>query len=219
MEHLHNIVSNSIKILIARGYNVSAYKDILSMSVEEFEEYTHVLLGTNTNYSNSDIRRVCNMECSHIKDKSRKILVFFVARERGETFINSKNISEVVANAGRYKEIIIVSNANFASQAKDKLETVTVGITHFRDTELTYCVTERIEYSPHYLLNEEETSQFLKDNNVKKSQLPQMLGTDIICRWFNFPVDSIIRIDRNDYGISVLTPHTTNYRLVVKKEK
>lgn len=217
MEHLHNIVSNSLKILIARGYNINPYKDRLEMETEEFEEYLKALLGGGSNYSMTEYRRACNMECNHTKDRSKKILVFFATRERGEKFVNSKNISEVVVGYKRYNEIIIVTNANFAPQAKDRLEAVSVNVNLFYDSELTYCVTERIEYSPHVALTEEEMEQFLKDNNVKRSQLPQMLTSDIVCKWFNFQPDSIVRIDRNDYGVSVLTPHTTNYRLVVRR--
>lgn len=219
MDHLHNIVVNTIKMIIARGYDVSKYEDILTMNIEEFTQYITNILGKNVNYSNSELRRACNMECPHKKDRSRKILAFFTAREKGEKFVNSKNINELIVNHKKFSEIILITSSNFAPGSKEKLSTIMVPINYFYDHDLNYCVIERHEYHPHYLLNEEEAAQFLRDNNVKKSQLPQMLTTDAIAKFYNFRPDSIIRIDRNDYGVSVLTPHTTNYRLVVKKER
>lgn len=84
----------------------------------------------------------------------------------------------------------------------------------FLTRELLINPTKFRFYYPHSLLNEEERRQELLDNNIRPDQLPIILKTDPIVKYFNWDTGGIIRIDRTERTLEVPAPKSYYLRVI-----
>lgn len=84
----------------------------------------------------------------------------------------------------------------------------------FLTRELLINPTNHIFYYPHSLLNEEERRQELADNNIRPDQLPIILKTDPIVKYFNWDVGGVVKIERIERYLEVPAPKGYYMRLI-----
>ena len=80
-----------------------------------------------------------------------------------------------------------------------------IKIETFHERELKFNITDHNLVPPHILLDSKESRE-LKVHCVDYNLLPKLLKTDPVCRFYNFPSGSIIKIIRKNTNV--------DYRLV-----
>lgn len=99
-----------------------------------------------------------------------------------------------------FSHIIIVKSEKITPQANAALTELShiINLEIFDVTDLGYNPTEH-EHAPKYtLLNKEESDKLLKMYTAKPSQLPKMLFTDPIRRYYGWPKGGIVQEVDND---------------------
>lgn len=84
----------------------------------------------------------------------------------------------------------------------------------FLTRELLINPTRFVYYYPHSLLNEEERKRELTDNNIRPDQLPIILKTDPIVKYFNWQEGGIVKIERTERYLEVPAPEGMYLRLI-----
>lgn len=82
----------------------------------------------------------------------------------------------------------------------------------FNENELLINIIDHDLVPIHEILTKEETEEFLEKYNVKKRNLPKILKTDPVARYYNMQIGDICRILRP----SEQTSFAPTYRLVVQ---
>ncbi len=108
------------------------------------------------------------------------------------------------SNAG----IIAASLQGSTPSARDEL--VQIEGQEFTYSQLMIDITEHCLYMPHTALQVQEADALLQRLRIKQTDLPKLLCTDAVCRFFNFKSGQIVRIDRTNG----LQPRNSYYRVV-----
>lgn len=84
----------------------------------------------------------------------------------------------------------------------------------FLTSELLINPTKFVYYYPHFLLDEEERRRELLDNNILPDQLPIILKTDPIVKYFNWDTGGIVKIERTERYLEVPAPESYCLRVI-----
>ena len=84
----------------------------------------------------------------------------------------------------------------------------------FLTRELLVNPTQYIFYYPHSLLNEDEMRRELVENNIRPEQLPIILKTDPIVKYFDWEAGKVVKIDRTERYLEVPAPKGYYLRLI-----
>ena len=106
-----------------------------------------------------------------------------------------------VSYKNNIKHIIIIANKitpNIRKIIKNNTN-LDVKIETFYEDEMKYNITKHVLVPQHILLSSSESSE-LKDK-YGVNNFPYILKNDPVCRFYNFPVDSIIKIIRKNNDI------------------
>ncbi len=194
-----------------RGYNIDDERPILDMTAEEFLAYV-----TEKSAATNNIRG--SLSTRYSNDRGEKFLVYFATTEKGQKQIpvSAGNLFIKAAASADIAEAIFVIDAPMSSQCKSSIETLTgVRCQVFDDEELHLDPTEHIDNPPMIMLTEEEKEAKLRELRVAGEKgCPQMNASDPICKYYGWPVGSMIKIIRNN-GASILTNMAINYRIVI----
>lgn len=150
--------------------------------------------------------RVISDEDTHLvveKNDSSQLIIFFsqVAKLNVATL---KEYIKELENNGITHTIIIYNEKVTASVNKVIDNVYHLQIELFQAKTLRFNITHHNLYNPHIRLNDQEKQQFIKKYGT---QIPQILRTDPICRYFNFKEGDILKIKRKNDNIA--------YRIVV----
>jgi DNA-directed RNA polymerase subunit H (RpoH/RPB5) len=195
---LNDIKTNIIKIFKNRGFikeeNVDKY--IKKFIADENDDLEYIIvLDNDTNYNTT------------IKNKKVYIKIF-------DYKIASANknspIGEYISKYHEEYKFIVVENIN---QKSDKI------ISHyktpyeiFKIADLKINIVEHILVPKHTVLTQEEGKAVLQNYNARKKDMPLILSTDPIARYYGMKQDDICKIERP----STMTCTTPFYRIVVK---
>ena len=83
----------------------------------------------------------------------------------------------------------------------------------FLENEMTYDPTEHYFTPEHRVLKLEEQRDFLKRNNLSIEQLPIILTSDMLVRYYGFLPGQIIEINRTNLYDTIVT-NSLSYRAV-----
>ncbi len=199
-EKLYRVYETINKLLYNRGYNKAP-----ELSFEEFCNVPKNLLTIRTD------RRVFD------STKNNSIFVFFPEEEKGVKVgvkpIRTYKNEMLEANI---KNAIIIVRDGITSFAKNSIQTDLRSddpfiIEIFTESELLIDITEHISVPKHELLSYEEKQDLLKKLDIKESQLPKMVITDPISRYYGLNKKDVVRITR----ISETAGIYFNYRIVI----
>ncbi len=150
--------------------------------------------------------KVISDEGTHLvveKNDSSQLIIFFsqVAKLNVATL---KEYIKELENNGITHTIIIYNDKVTASVNKVIANVYHLQIELFKAKTLIFNITRHNLYNPHIRLNGQEKQQFVKKYGI---QIPHILRSDPICRYFNFKEGSILKIKRKNDNIA--------YRIVV----
>ena len=157
----------------------------LEMNLDDFEG--KFVDGDKVNYSGMRIISV------HEEDNENCILVEFHDEE-----IRQNDIGNILEHArdNKCKRIILVHKSKISSVAA-KTATMFEGVFEdFLFEDLIVNVTRHILVPQHIKLLEDEKKALLERYNVKLSQLPRLLRSDPICKYYGFEKGDVIKIIR-----------------------
>lgn len=108
------------------------------------------------------------------------------------------------------KKILIVGGIN--NKIKSTIYSNYPDTEIFTVNEMMINLVDHILVPQHILLSEEESLEILQEYDARKRDMPKILDTDAVARYYNMPIGRICRIIRP----SETSGDTPYYRLVVK---
>ena len=147
------------------------------------------------------IRKDMDIVVTHSKNRADKIFVFFP-----ESDASSKSGAVSVKHIRPYldrmeteniRRCILVVSKGFTSFAKQTLaEMSAFKVEHFNDSELLVNITKHVLVPEHEVLSEEDKQAVLDRYRLKESQLPRMLFTDPVARFYGLRRGQVVKIKR-----------------------
>jgi DNA-directed RNA polymerases I, II, and III subunit RPABC1 len=161
---------------------------------------------------------------STLDSASRSKLLLIVNRPKGENEdgiivffppgrLGIKSVKDFIAmmlNVEIYHAIIVTQNDE-TPQARKAIEQSSEGtpeptiekksppirFEQFKEEELQINITRHVLVPKHEALSEEEKTKFLTEQNLQLSQIPRILRSDPVSRYYDFSEGQIIKITRN----------------------
>lgn len=115
-------------------------------------------------------------------------------------------------------EAILISNLPLSSTTTSELNnklSETIRWQMFNDLDLTYNPTRHVDTPRHELVPPSEVSKLLYDMKTDASNLILIKITDPVIRYYGWQIGGIVRIHRNDTALSILSPESMNYRIII----
>ena len=200
-QKINIIKTNIIKMFFLRGYinEENLQKSIKKLVDQENDDYEYTLtLDVDTNYNTT------------IKDKQIIIKLF----DYKISSINKTSpIGEFITKYNSSYKFIIVDDIN--SKSVKIISGYSTPCEIFKTSELMLCIVEHTLVPNHKVLTKEESNTVLNEYCARKRDMPLILTTDPIARFYNMKPDEICRITRP----SILTVEAPFYRIVVKSKE
>ena len=200
-QKINIIKTNIIKMFFLRGYinEENLQKSIKKLVDQENDDYEYTLtLDVDTNYNTT------------IKDKQIIIKLF----DYKISSINKTSpIGEFITKYNSSYKFIIVDDIN--SKSVKIISGYSTPCEIFKTSELMLCIVEHTLVPNHKVLTKEEANTVLNEYCARKRDMPLILTTDPIARFYNMKPDEICRITRP----SILTVEAPFYRIVVKSKE
>jgi len=209
---LFEIKKNQLKMVKRRGYDISREEPLLSYT---FQQFVDVYIP----FAEKQKKSLREVFSTSYKNKEGKKLVVYFADISGSKQLGVDTLGEVLKEMEEVKTknaIIITSNPLSSSSRKKISELLTYNIYTFMENEMAYDPTEHFLVPEHRALSVEEQRDFLMRNNISIDQIPSILTTDMISRYYGFRTGQVIEIKRTNF-YDTIVQHSTSYR-VVKEE-
>ncbi len=207
MSHLLNIKQNQIRMVKARGYDVSHDEWMLNV---DFKKLKKKLI---EKYGEYPIRKLLFSE--YKKANEKPLFVYFVGLQDGKQ-IKSEAIDPFIAKmVEEDKEGILIINSILSPSALKKLNIITeTKYQVFQESDFAFDLISHIMVPKHELMSNSEISKLKKNLRLKPKGLPQILHTDPIVQYYNFPIGSYIKLT-SDSDVDILYDEMINYCIVV----
>ncbi|KAL9234603.1 hypothetical protein vseg_009457 [Gypsophila vaccaria] len=183
---LYRVRKTIMQMLNDRGYSVT--DDEINMTRHQFDE----LYGVNRNKENLLI-------CKEMRNNSsEKICVFFVASDSAKLTgtAHVRRCMETMMSKSVFRAILVVMTKLSSYAAKSFSEYPRFIIEVFHESELVVNVLDHMFVPKHQVLTDEEKKELLDKYRVKDTQLPRMLTTDPVTRYFGLQRGKIVKIIR-----------------------
>ena len=200
-QKINIIKTNIIKMFFLRGYikEENLQKSIKKLVDQENDDYEYTLtLDVDTNYNTT------------IKDKQIIIKLFDY---KISSINKTSQIGEFITKYNNSYKFIIVDDIN--SKSVKIISGYSTPCEIFKTSELMLCIVEHTLVPNHKVLTKEEANIVLNEYCARKRDMPLILTTDPIARFYNMKPDEICRITRP----SILTVEAPFYRIVVKSKE
>jgi DNA-directed RNA polymerase I, II, and III subunit RPABC1 len=228
-----NVFKNVIIMMQTRGFDTTIYDDVLTASLEDFEDvFTNAILVNPTRLrknliekNRTSIRSMCSTVFDHATNPNERCIVFFV-----ESSGDSKAIacSELTIFADIYLSErlppsrgattgIIITNRTLSSPSALRLTELqtspTMFIQHFLDDELLYNPTECIWGSPTTVMNIPDTKKFLQKHKILPRQMPKITIDDPIAKYYGIRPNQLVILHRYTFIPDSIMKNELFYRL------
>ncbi|KAG0434801.1 DNA-directed RNA polymerases I, II, and III subunit RPABC1 [Dictyocoela muelleri] len=203
-----------IEMLIDRGYNV---KDYYLGETEFYNKYSN--LGDYSSLKmvvekkkavqndNSDINN--NNDDKNIKNDNDALVV----QISDEPKISLKSIKLIIDDLERQniKKLILISEEGASYSAQKVIDECNLEIDFFKIKELMFNVTKHILVPKHRIMSENEKIEYLNKRKISENELPKILKSDPVAKYFGARKGDVFEIERNSStaGISYY------YRIVI----
>ncbi len=190
---LFAIKKNQLKLVERRGYNIERERALLSMTLKDFIN-SYVALA---NKKKQTLRQI--LTTFYENENGDRLVIYFVDNPEKNSKMGTELMKEVISELDSKKTktgIIITSKMLSSTAAKDMERLINYNIQVFLESEMGYDPTEHYLTPQHILLNPDEQRKFLVGNDINIDQLPIILDTDIISRYYGFRVGQVIKINR-----------------------
>uniref|UniRef100_A0A6B2LIN3 RNA polymerase subunit H/Rpb5 C-terminal domain-containing protein n=1 Tax=Arcella intermedia TaxID=1963864 RepID=A0A6B2LIN3_9EUKA len=186
-----------LEMLADRGYDV---QEVVG-TVEEFVERYGRTVGREDLGGKFDL----------VKDRSQKICLFFSKDERvGVAGI--RGFYEKMHAEGAQRCIIVLQTKLSAPAKQAIKETTKIGVKMelFLEEELMFNISRHMLVPTHIPLSNEEKNQLLKKYKMKESQIPRLLISDPVAKYYAFESGQVIKIIRP----STIAGTYVSYRII-----
>lgn len=219
MQRLFDIKKTQIEMVRDRGYTISDSElAILTMNLHSFENYINDLI---TSHSKSNIRSLLSRSyTATLPDNTTKsMLVYYGGKNNPQQKqVSADVVRDFIGLIQKYgiNEALLIVDAPLSSTGESELSSLTLTRTQvFFDHELVYNPTTHVDTPVHQLLSSEETQAKVRELKVDKSKLLILRFDDPIVRYYGWIPGNVVRVIRDDYNLSILSPKSINYRVIV----
>lgn len=209
MEHLFEIKKTQIEMIQDRGYDVK--EEELALLTHDFRYFLDYLQSkTGNKGSRSALSQVYSL------NGEKYLSVNFLEKSQDSKQISIEVVRAAVEEAKNSKanEILIIIEIPLSSRADNSLVISGLGYQVFFDKDLSYNITRHVDTPRHELLTPEETEEKLKELKADITKLLIIKANDPIVQYYNWPIGRVVRIYREDYVVSILSPKSINYRVI-----
>lgn len=199
---LFEIKKNQLKMVRRRGYNIDKEAGLLTISKEEF----HDAYVPFAEQSKKSIRAVLTQvyeknltdEDQKAGKRAEKLYVYFAdIPETSQLGVDAVSNFIQEMDKFRSKNGILITPRDLSPTAKKNIEgLLSYNISVFSEQEMSYDPIEHFLTPEHIGMTPEAQRDFLKRNNVSIDQLPVILVTDIITRYYGFKLGEVVEIKR-----------------------
>ncbi|KAK1315809.1 hypothetical protein QJS10_CPA05g00789 [Acorus calamus] len=151
-----------------------------------------------------------SISASHASLPNKKVLVVFCGKE----VLKLKSVQAIyqeVLNEG-LNELVLVMQGRITAQARQHLsDNFPFKVQTFQITDLLVNITKHVLKPKHEILTPEEKHKLLKKYNLEEKQLPRMLETDAVARYYGLGRGQVVKVT---YSSDVTESHVT-YRCVM----
>lgn len=206
---LYEIKKNQIKLVKRRGYDVGDEQNILNYTSDQF-------IDIYVPYAKSQKKSVRNILTNIYKNEEGDKLYVYFADVTDSKQLGVKIIQDFIDGMHNFKArngIIITSNP-LSPDSKKKIQSLSAyNIYTFTENEMSYDPTEHYLTPEHRALSREDQREFLEKNNISIDQLPIILTTDMISRYYGFQTGQVIKINRTNL-YDTIVQNSIYYRAV-----
>lgn len=194
LEQIYNVYQNAHDMLHDRHY-----EEIVSgkhcKTLEEFEQ-TYVQYGTLDKEAMCFVR-MKSVDESHKRTKDPSFISVYFTHEESIGIKHIVTISEKMV-ASKISHCILIYPKNITSSAKKYMEkTAKLKIEAFSEDDLIINITKHVLMPKHQVLTSAEKKLFLTNSRLTESQLPKILVTDPISKYYGMRRGDVVRIIRN----------------------
>lgn len=219
MQKLFDIKKTQLEMVRDRGYDI--YPDelaILNMTLREFTAYVNALKQANPKLTiRAVLTRLYTARLPTGEEKS--MLVYFGGKtDSQQKQVPAATVRNFIGSIQQYRatESVFIVDAPLSSKGDTELKALTTTKWQiFQDGDLTYNPTTHVDTPRHELLSPEETQEKLVELKADLTKLLLIKVTDPVIRYYGWSVGGLVRVYRNDQSISVLSPESINYRVIV----
>ncbi|XP_010922166.1 DNA-directed RNA polymerase V subunit 5A isoform X1 [Elaeis guineensis] len=187
-----------LEMLRDRGYPIPAEQ--INLTLDEFR----------SEYGESPDRNRLSLSYSLSSQPNNKVHVIFCGTEPVKLAV----IREIYMQVGKENlyGLILILQSKMTSKAREAIKDIfKFKVETFHITELLVNITKHVLKPRHDVLTEEEKQKLLKKYNVEDSQLPRMLETDAIARYYGLQKGQVVKVT---YDGELTRSHVT-YRCIM----
>ncbi|KAI4319627.1 hypothetical protein MLD38_033206 [Melastoma candidum] len=186
-----------LEMLRDRGYAVSSSE--LSLSLEDFRAKYGQIVDTDR----------LRISTAHRNDPSKRILAIFCGSKTVK--VNEiRSLSSQITNQSDLSSLIVVLQGSITNQAQRALDLFPFRIETFQIGDLLVNITKHVLKPKHRVLSDQEKQNLLKKYSILEKQLPRMLKTDAIARYYGLTKGQVVKIT---YSGEITRSHVS-YRCV-----
>jgi len=197
---LFKVKKHQLLMMERRGYNIDRERGIFNLTAEQF-------VNTYVNFAqtqNKTFRAV--LTNVYQNDQGGKILVYYADIPTTSTKLGVNEVGDAVADMERYQlrnAVIITAQDLSPSAAKAVQGLIAYNIQIFLEEEMAYDPISHFLVPKHIPLSIEEQRQFLNQKQEQEEgftidQLPVILSSDIIARYYGLRGGRVVRIEREN---------------------
>ncbi|XP_058740171.1 DNA-directed RNA polymerase V subunit 5A-like [Vicia villosa] len=187
----------TLEMLKDRGYSIPTPE--IQLSLEEFRQ---------VHGQSPDVDRL-RFTASHSTDPSKRILVIFSGP--GTVKLNVvRNIVGQIVNRDTLSGLILIVQNQITSQALKAVNVLSFKVEIFQITDLLVNITKHVLKPKHQILTDKQKRNLLKKYDIQEKQLPRMLQTDAIARYYGLQRGQVVKVT---YTGEITQMHVT-YRCV-----
>lgn len=219
MQKLFDIKKTQLEMAKDRGYMLSPQEEeILHMDLYTFDIYYKALIEHKKTNNRTVLNRLYDAKDENDKTIKRLLVYYGTKLEPQQKQISSNVIKEfikIILETGVTEAVLIV-DLNLSANSKEILSKLTsVKWQIFADDELIFNPVQHIDVPKHVLLTEEQKKAKLDELKTPITKLPIIKVNEPIIKYFNWPVGSVVKIERNDQSINILSPNSITYRVII----
>jgi DNA-directed RNA polymerase subunit H (RpoH/RPB5) len=211
---LFTIKKNQLKMVSRRGYNIE--KELGILEDYNLDDFLEVFLPLSKKTNNLSRSILSYFSPYYENEKGDRLVAFYTDAKKDKKELGVDAVNDAIEEMMKYKakNAIIITPKPISSAARKRIiELPSYNISVFLDNEMTFDPTEHYLTPKHEALSVEEQRDFLERNNISIDQLPIILTSDKIVRYYGFRQGQILKISRTNFYDSMVQ-ETFSYRAV-----
>ncbi|RDX83906.1 DNA-directed RNA polymerase V subunit 5A [Mucuna pruriens] len=187
----------TLEMLRDRGYSIPSNEIDLSLS-----QFRHM-------HGHSPDPDRLRLSLTHASNPSKRVLVIFCGT--GVVKVTEiRNIAGQIVNRDTLSGLILIVQNHITSQALKAVNLFSFKVEIFQITDLLVNITKHVLKPKHQVLTDRQKKNLLKKYNIEEKQLPRMLQTDAIARYYGLERGQVVKVS---YSGEITQMHVT-YRCV-----